>query len=98
MGAAQYQGVHLLGQHRLEVFLGGHAGDRVFQPAFFHQRHKQGASLGGEVRVRREIVDGASVGIAVDSGGRADDADAIGAGGGQGGQGTGLDDVEYRCR
>src|SRR5574340_1410570 len=95
VGAAEDQGVDVLGQERLQIFLCGETGDFVVEPAFFYERYEQCAGLRMDARIGRVFVDGARIGIAVDGGGGADAANFSAT---ARGYGTGVDYVEHRHR
>ena len=45
VGAAEDEGVGVVGEDGFQVFAHGEAGDVVLQPAFFHERHQERAGL-----------------------------------------------------
>src|SRR5204863_306805 len=73
--AAEYQRFDAGTPQRLQVLAGDELGRRVIEPAFFHERHEQGAGPGVNARARADRGDGPLIGAAGDRARSPDDAD-----------------------
>jgi hypothetical protein len=72
VGTTKNEGINVVRDNRLEVFLGSEPGDLVVQPSLLGERYEKGAGLGEDFDLRIVFLDRLHIGVAGDGCGCAD--------------------------
>ena len=95
MGTSQHQGIDILGQHRLEIFLGSESRYLVLQPPLLYQRDEEWTGLGIHTNPGIKGMHAPGVGIAIDRCRSTDHADCSGTRLGHRRAGTRIDHIQH---